>query len=49
MQWRREATVATRKIGYDNIPKFMCGEDDRLRHAPQRDPLPLAARLVSVP
>jgi hypothetical protein len=28
MQWRREAAVATRNIGYDSIPKFMCGDED---------------------
>lgn len=28
LQWRREAAIATRDIGHDNIPKFMCGDDD---------------------
>lgn len=27
-EWRREAAVATRNIGYRDIPEFMCGDKD---------------------
>lgn len=28
MRYRREAAIATRTMGYERMPKFVCGEDD---------------------